>query len=647
MPHSHAAITVALATGNPDDRALVAALLSQSPDIVFRTIEVPVDDGTAADALHGQDYDVWLLGHASTVSRAGLLQEAIATGRPVLVLIDAADAGLEDLLFAAGASDCLAKSSLDASLLRKSIRRAIDHARQIRALTEAETALRQSEARYRSLILNATSGIVRTKADGTVVEANPAFAAMLGQDSEAELVNGSLFSYFRDAAERDRLFDAWRAGARVAPAEVEWARQDGLTIWVRLSGRAIRAGDGTVEGFELVAEDVTEHRLLESQFRQLQKMDAIGRLAGGVAHDFNNLLTAMLGYAAMLGEEMGADHPCRRYADEIHELAERGGALTRQLLTFGRKHVARPQIVDLNRIVTGFEPLLRRLIGEHIELRALLPKDLGAVRADPGQVEQVIMNLAINARDAMPNGGRLTIETANVELADTYTCTHAGVTPGPYVMLAVTDTGTGMTPEVRSRLFEPFFTTKDQGSGFGLAIVYGIVRAGGGTIWVYSEPGLGSTFKVYLPRVEQDGTAVQTRATGAELPRGSETILLAEDEPVVRDLAQQLLEQQGYRVLAASHGKEALRVAEAYEGDIDLVLTDIVMPGMNGREMVRHLLWTRPKIRILYMSGYADHTVLRDEVDRAWTSFLQKPFTPDGLANAVRRALDAGRSTEG
>ncbi len=389
------------------------------------------------------------------------------------------------------------------------------------------------------------------------------------------------------------------------------------------------------------ARHVRDRQVLDARFRQSQKMEAIGRLAGGVAHDFNNLLTAMIGYAAMLRDQADPSHPWHHYIEEIHKAAERGSALTGQLLMFSRQEPVERKDIDLNAVVAGFEKMLKRLIGEDIEVRSRPGRDLGLVRADPHQIEQVLLNLAINARDAMRGGGTLTIETENVGLDAAYARTHPGVLPGPYVMLAVTDTGSGMTPDIQSHLFEPFFTTKERGTGFGLATAYGIVTQSGGHIWVYSEPGRGSSFKIYLPRVPPDPAPVAARPADADAPGGTETILLVEDEPAVRELARDVLEQAGYNILVARNGREALTVAQAHGGrPLHLVLTDVVMPGMNGRELVRHLRWSRPAARVVFMSGYTDHTALELDVAEYWTSFLQKPFTPSRLLEIVRRALD-------
>jgi CheY-like chemotaxis protein len=367
-----------------------------------------------------------------------------------------------------------------------------------------------------------------------------------------------------------------------------------------------------------------------------------------VAHDFNNLLGIITGYGELLRKKVAADPRLIKYVDDILKAAERAAGLTRQLLAFSRKQVLQPRILDLNAVVGETEKMLQRLIGEDIQLLTVLDEHVDPVRADPGQMDQVLMNLAVNARDAMPRGGRLTIETGNVVLDQAYSRQHAGVAPGHYVMLAVSDTGHGMTSEVRTRVFEPFFTTKGpgKGTGLGLATVHGIVQQSGGHIWVYSEPGHGTTFKVYLPRTDAPGWAVETPAPAEiELPRGSETVLLVEDEASLRKLVRECLEASGYTVLEASHGTAALERSERHPGRIDLLMTDVVMPGMSGRELAERLRASRPEIRILYMSGYTDDAVVLHGVLAEDMAFLQKPFTAAELAGRVREVLDrtAGR----
>jgi GAF domain-containing protein/CheY-like chemotaxis protein len=385
----------------------------------------------------------------------------------------------------------------------------------------------------------------------------------------------------------------------------------------------------------------------QDQLTQASKMEAVGRLAGGVAHDFNNLLTVMMGRTDLLLENMDHGDPRRPAIELIQKTTSRAADLTRQLLAFSRKQVLRPAVLDLNAAVANVSEMLRRLIGEDITLVTALAPALGQVKADPGQIEQVIMNLAVNARDAMPHGGRLTLETANVELDAGYARKHLGARPGPHVMLALSDTGVGMDAATQARIFEPFFTTKgpDKGTGLGLATVYGIVKQSDGNIWVYSEPGRGTTFKIYLPRVEEAALPAPSIATSGRPPRGMETILLVEDEEAVRDLARDVLRTRGYTVVEASDASEALRICERHPGAIEMVLTDVVMPGMTGRDLADRLALLRPAIKVLYMSGYTDNAVIHHGVLDAGTVFLQKPFTPAVLAHKVREVLDA-RVTE-
>jgi signal transduction histidine kinase/DNA-binding response OmpR family regulator len=395
--------------------------------------------------------------------------------------------------------------------------------------------------------------------------------------------------------------------------------------------------------YEALRQELAERQRLEEQLLQSRKMEAIGQLAGGVAHDFNNILTAITGYSELLLGDLSSYDSRHADVQEIKKAADRAAALTRQLLAFSRRQVLQPTVLNLNVVISNMEKMLRRLIREDIELVIALDPELGRVKADMGQIEQVIMNLAVNARDAMPQGGKLTIETANVVLDEEYAQQHVDVQPGPYVMLAVSDTGVGMDEETRSHLFEPFFTTKEvgEGTGLGLATVYGIVKQSGGHIWVYSEPKPGTTFKVYLPRVEEAVESGKQVQSPAESPRGSETVLLVEDADMVRDLAYRVLLQNGYTVLEARDGREALQVCEEHEGPIHLLMTDEVMPQMSGRELADRLMPLRPEMRMLYMSGYTDDGIIRHGVLEPGVAFLQKPFTPDALTSKVREVLDA------
>jgi len=408
----------------------------------------------------------------------------------------------------------------------------------------------------------------------------------------------------------------------------------------------IRDEKGKILGLVGVSIDLTDRRSLEEQFRQSQKMDAVGRLAGGIAHDFNNLLTVIRLNTEIIIEGLDPSDPRADDVKQIRSAADRASTLTRQLLAFSRKQILQPRVLDLNTVVTSVEPMLRRLIGEDITISAA-PGARGYVVADPGQLEQVLVNLVVNARDAMPQGGRISIETMNAELDENYSSEHSPVIPGRYIALAVGDTGVGMDKDTKEHAFDPFFTTKEagKGTGLGLATVYGIVKQSGGYVWIYSEPGLGSTIKVYLPEVSAAAaftSAGEITGPPKTAARGSETILLVEDEDAVRSLTCRILEKQGYRVLTAEDGRAAMDIATREEGRIDLVLTDIVMPGLNGRGLVEKLSGIRPAIKSLYMSGYTDDDIVRRGFVEPSRSFLQKPFTSEVLIQTVRKVLDDG-----
>ena len=535
----------------------------------------------------------------------------------------------------AGASDYFAKGQL------KRLLPAIE-----RELREAKgrAAKRETDMRLAKLVEHAPIGIFRSTPAGKVLSVNAALVRMLGYASAADVLHLDMArDVYADPAERQRLLDEHPYTDReYDEMEATWKRKDGTPLHVELIGRAVRNAAGAIESYETFVRDVTEQRRLQRQLLQAQKMEAVGRLAGGIAHDFNNLLTAILGSAELALETLPAGAPEREEVDEVRKAALRAADLTRQLLAFSRQQVIVPKVLNPNDVVGGMDKMLRRLLGEDVELRAALDSDLGAVKVDPSQLEQVVLNLAVNARDAMPEGGTLTIETQNAELDQEYVHGHLSAQPGPYVMLAVSDTGVGMDAGTQARIFEPFFTTKEKGrgTGLGLATVYGIVKQSGGWIWVYSEPGHGTTFKVYFPRV----AAVAAPATVSVAPptsvRGSETILVVEDDETIRNLVLKVLKGNGYTVLVAANGDEAERVAERHPGRIHLLITDVVLPGLSGPEVARRLVATRTDTRALYLSGYTNDAVLRRGVLEAGVAFLQKPFTPGVLGRKVREVLD-------
>ncbi len=513
------------------------------------------------------------------------------------------------------------------------------------ALRAAQENLRHSELNFRSLVTNAPYGICRCDAAGKILDVNPAFVELLGHVSAEDLIGQHIFGLYSDNDQWFGLADFLRSSAPFKGLTAEWKRKNGTTTVVRVSGRSVPNGrEGSVV-FELFAEDVTERRALEQQLRQSQKMEAVGRLAGGIAHDFNNLLMVISGYSEFLLERLGDEPRLRGPAQEIASAAERASSLTRQLLAFSRKQMLAPRIVDLNTVATENLKMLTRMIGEDIDLVMVPATNLWSVRADAGQIEQVIMNLAVNARDAMPSGGKLTIETSNVALDEDYTRLHAPLRPGDYVMVAISDTGAGMDAETQSHIFEPFFTTKGtKGTGLGLSTVYGIIKQSGGYIWVYSEMGRGTTFKIYLPRVASTGETAAQVAAPVEIQKvepGTETILLVEDEANLRYLARQYLEKQGYKVIEAADGAVAMQIAVAHDKVIHLLLTDVIMPGLNGRELAQRISEIRPNVKILYMSGYTENVIGHNGMLDAGVRLLQKPFNLRDLRSKVREVLDA------
>ena len=510
----------------------------------------------------------------------------------------------------------------------------------------SEEALRDSEERWRSLVENVPGYLMVIDPGGRIVSINRPFT---GREL-SEILGESAFDFVAPHHEA-RAREAFRAvleRGEVVEYETDAGTPDGVAVtWVNKAAPLYR--EGKIGGLILLATDITGRKETEAalerteeQLRQAAKMEAVGRVAGGVAHDFNNLLTAILGYAELALARVSPEDPLRRHIDGIVRTATRASDLTRQLLAFSRKQVLSPRVISLNDVVAAAEGLFRRLLGEDIRLVSRLEPGLGATRVDRAQVDQILMNLVVNARDAMPEGGALTIETANVQLDAAWVAAHPGATAGAHVTLVVSDTGVGMDEDTQRHIFEPFFTTKElgRGTGLGLATVYGIVKQSGGYITVESALGEGTTFRIFLPRVQEQATRPDTGSYAIAAPRGRETILLVEDEDVVRELAREALRDGGYTVLEARHPGEALLVAERQSGGFDLLLTDVVMPHMSGPELAQRLKDARPGLRVLFMSGYTDDAALRHGVLRSEVSFLQKPFTPESLSRKVRETLD-------
>jgi two-component system cell cycle sensor histidine kinase/response regulator CckA len=501
-------------------------------------------------------------------------------------------------------------------------------------------------SRLAAVVKSSHDAIISLTPGGIVLTWNHGAERIFGYSAEEATGRSILFLSPQGHPVEDLTFmERVERADTVEPFETVRVKKDGTHIHVALTFSSIKNSDGHVVGVSSVARDVTESKNLEEMLRQAQKMEAVGQLAGGVAHDFNNLLGVILGYTGLMLNNLRPDDPHYKGIEEIQKAGDRAALLTRQLLAFSRKQVLQPKVLDLNTVVAGTEKLLQRLIGEHIELLVIPNPALGRVKADAGQLEQIIMNLVVNARDAMPSGGKLTIETLNVETGDVYADARPAAPSGPYVMLSVADTGCGMDAKTRDRIFEPFFTTKEfgKGTGLGLSTVYGIVKQSGGSISVYSEVGIGTTFKIYLPCVS---AVHDTASLGDKLEKvagGSHTILVVEDEAALLHVTQQSLEAVGYVILAAQSPAEAIRISENHPGPIHLMVTDVIMPGMNGAQLATQLSAPRPEMKVLYVSGYTDDTIVRQGVLEQGLSFLQKPFSPKTLARKVGEVLVAAR----
>jgi len=512
-------------------------------------------------------------------------------------------------------------------------------------LLQAGEVLHKSEEKFRTIFERTAVGIALIDIEGRLMECNPALQEMLGYKKEELLTR--VFSeliHMEDEAVDSDLYKKLLSGKQDHyQVEKRYIRKDGGVVWGRVNVSLIRDAGSNPQYTIHMVENINEWKQLETQFLQSQKMETVGRLAGGIAHDFNNLLTILIGYSQLSLLGLKEDNPLKGNLQEIKSATERAAQLTHQLLVFSRRQVLDMKVLDLNTIMRGLEKMLRRIISEDIELITNLAEGLGRVKTDPGQIEQILLNLVVNAKEAMPNGGKLILETNHIELDENYARTHINVIPGRYVLLSVSDTGCGMSPEVKERIFDPFFTTKgkDKGTGLGLSTVYGIVKQSGGNIWVYSEPGQGTTFKIYLPWVEEEADAFPEKDEGDDLPRGSEIVLLVEDDPSVRSLAARVLREQGYAVLEAANGEEAMHIAhEPIIKEIHLLLTDVVMPQMGGKELVERFKAIYPSVKILFISGYTDKAVTHQVLLGSEFPFLQKPFSPTALVKKVREVLD-------
>jgi two-component system cell cycle sensor histidine kinase/response regulator CckA len=554
---------------------------------------------------------------------------------PILALVPVSDHALGHRVLEVGAAEYLVKENLSSELLQKSLKYAIER-------TRAEAAARQSEERFHELLENTKDILFTLDLEGNVTFLNKSAEDVLGWSrSEARQIN------IKSLVAPEHLNLCSQMMQRIVNEEplqhfeISMQRKDGRKVLLQVSARLIRS-NGRKEGVQGIARDVTERRHLENMVQQAQKLEAIGRLSGGLAHDFNNLFCVISGHTELMSERLESDHPAFRNLAQIKKAVDSASSLTRQLLAFSRKQVFHPRVLDLNGVVLETQKLMGRLVGGHIELFTSLNPQLRHVRVDPVQMEQVLLNLVLNARDAMPTSGKLTIATSNVDLEEGARSKRAIVPAGNYVVLSVTDNGCGMDEETQSRIFEPFYTTKElgKGTGLGLASVYGIVKQSGGFIWVYSEPGQGTTIKVYLPRVDNPATPLPFENSRPEARRGTETVLLVENAESLRTLAKELLKSSGYAVLDAENGKEALRIASAFAGTIHLLLTDVIMPGMGGKQLAQQVTSLRPATRVLFMSGYSNDGIVQSGILTSEAPLLEKPFTREILLRRVRQVLD-------
>jgi len=615
----------------------ICDMLESNANVSFQIVLAKAVPGAVPASVY-ESVDALLLGVPS-FDESGLARVTELHSRfdslPILAIIPAEEAGLVQKVLEAGAAEYLVKETLTRELLHKAVKYAVER-------TRNEIATRQSEQRIHELFENAKDILFTLDLEGNVTSLNKSAEEVMGWSrSEALQLNLKSLVAPEHLNLCSQMMQRILNEEPLQHFEISLLRKDGSKVLLQASARLIYS-NGEKHSIQGMARDVTERRQLETMVQQSQKLEAIGRLSGGLAHDFNNLFCVISGHTELLTEQMEPAHPALKNLAQIKKAVDSATSLTRQLLAFSRKQVFHARVLDLNAVVVETRKMLGRLVGEQIEFFISLHPGLGNVRVDPVQLEQVLVNLILNARDAMSQGGKLTIATKNVDLEEGARSKRAIVPAGKYVVLSVTDNGCGMDEEAQSRIFEPFFTTKElgKGSGLGLATVYGIVKQSGGFIWVYSELGQGTTIRVYLPRVESSTAPLSLGAPRTEVRQGSETVLLVENAESVRNLAKELLKSSGYAVLEAESGREALRIASSFSGPIHLLLTDVIMPGMGGKQLAEQLTSLRPATRVLYMSGYSNDGIVQSGILESGALLVEKPFTREILLRKVRQVLD-------